>query len=993
MNRLVADDFPAYFSEVHGVAPFSWQEDLARDVVREGWPQGIDVPTGMGKTAVIDIAVFALAVQVGDPRRTVPTRTFIVVDRRLIVDQAFDRASLLAAELRGAARSSVVGRVAENLRVLASGDDPLVVVRMRGGTTWGWRWLARPSQPAVVLATVDQFGSRLLFRGYGVGRSLRPIDAALCGADSLLILDEAHLSRPLTETMRFVRDHEGRAEQPVLGSRHPQPVLMSATLPIGVPTYRLDLDAELSQTARNRLDAQRIVHLVDLGTHKDPVPELATALAALARSSIVGEGIERVAVVCNTVQLARRAFELLVAEHPDDVDVVLLVGRCRQHERDRLSERWLPRLVAAADRPPAAAIIAVATQTIEVGADFDVDSLITEASPLDALLQRLGRLNRLGRRTSAEATVVRAASRHDDDPVYGQATRRTWDWLVEEAGAPDRTTSRRIVESLVQAPSLDLGARALADLLQPGQRSALSAEPSLAPVVLGPMLRAWACTSPSPVPDQAVAPYLHGIARPASEVLVCWRAGLPSPVSDQVLEAWREELRTTPVRSHETVSVPIWEAKRFLAGAPTGEVADIEGAPSQDDEVTAAQLKSTILACMVGSDGKVSVADDRSLRPGVTLVVPSDAGGHDEWGWAGGVGTRQAVPDVADLAQRRRPRLRLRPAVVGVGVGAGTDQAKAWRVSLTDCSSGTQSDVVPDQEKVRRLLAEIPAAVEGQLEPRLVELLDDLRAHRPLRITIVGVPGRTWMVVEGRYPSTKRELPHLLSDLLSDEDDFSSSALQGHGEVTLEKHLWDVAREAERQAALLGLPPPLVAAVELAARAHDLGKADRRFQAMLNRGSALAALARSEPLAKSGMDPTDRNSFRAARLRSGWPSGMRHEAVSAALVRQMAALPANPFADVDFDLVHHLVQTHHGRGRPLLPAVKDHAPEIVRVCLPGSDLSAEASSDDGLIDWDGPSRFDRLGRRYGWWGLALLESIVRLADLAVSEAYQREQSK
>ena len=98
-DTLGPEDFPTFFRELHGTEPFPWQRRLVQTVRDAGqWPAVLDLPTAAGKTATLDAAVFLLALDADHgPRRTTPIRIAFVVDRRLIVDDAYERARAIAA--------------------------------------------------------------------------------------------------------------------------------------------------------------------------------------------------------------------------------------------------------------------------------------------------------------------------------------------------------------------------------------------------------------------------------------------------------------------------------------------------------------------------------------------------------------------------------------------------------------------------------------------------------------------------------------------------------------------------------------------------------------------------------------------------------------------------------------------------------------------------------------------------------------------------------
>jgi CRISPR-associated endonuclease/helicase Cas3 len=477
---MTPDGFAEFVRAVHGYKPFPWQERLLRRVLADGWPEVIATPTASGKTSVIDVAVFALASEAAaaaTPRRQ-PRRIFYVIDRRVVVDQAYLHARKLASALASADdAASPVGQVARWLRALG-GDSPLTVARMRGGMYRDQTWTRSPAQPVVCVATVDQLGSRLLFRGYGLPRGSRnmlPVHAGLVGNDALIVLDEAHLSRAFDDTLRAIARYRGWARQPLatpwaavrmtatptaparsmlqLDERDEHDLELGRRMRASKPTVLAEVKCEAVK--RGAPDAER------MRIERDNVLCVAEDAARHARGLRVDHPRLRVVgVVLNRVAGARAAFEALRAE--EDADAVLLTGRTRPFDRDRLLDWVLPRCAAGRERRgDERPLFVVATQCIEVGADIDFDALVTECAALDALRQRFGRLDRLGRHGAARAVVIARSDQvkatAEPDSVYGKALAATWQWLDEQA---ERDKGKRT------AQILDMGVAALAARLQ-----------------------------------------------------------------------------------------------------------------------------------------------------------------------------------------------------------------------------------------------------------------------------------------------------------------------------------------------------------------------------------------------------------------------------------------------------------------------------------------------------------------------------------------------
>ncbi|AYH45780.1 type I-U CRISPR-associated helicase/endonuclease Cas3 [Azoarcus sp. DN11] len=341
-------NFREFVHAIHGRDPFPWQERAAEALCTGTAIDAICVPTGTGKTSMLDAAIFAMA-HGRDWRRIVYT-----VDRRLVVDSVSAHAQRIADALAGNDSPAVRA-------VAAVIGNRLRVVRLRGGVPLDDEWALHPEEPAILVSTVDQAGSRLLFRGYGVSPKQAPIHAALVGHRALHLVDEAHLSRAYVQTLRSCREHGAAISL----------IEMTATPSISTDAVlTLDEADRANPLLAQRLSAVKRARLIDTTGKK-----LAATLTAQAIALRAG-GAAIVGVVVNTVARARDVYTALAKEG----DAVLLTGRVRPYERDRLVETLLPRICAGRAESAATPLYVVATQTIEVGADLDFDGLVTECA-------------------------------------------------------------------------------------------------------------------------------------------------------------------------------------------------------------------------------------------------------------------------------------------------------------------------------------------------------------------------------------------------------------------------------------------------------------------------------------------------------------------------------------------------------------------------------------------------------------------------------------
>ncbi|AEH44114.1 metal dependent phosphohydrolase [Thermodesulfatator indicus DSM 15286] len=218
----------------------------------------------------------------------------------------------------------------------------------------------------VTVATLDQF----LLAGLQ-GRHWE--ERLTLAASANIIFDEIHSYEPYTLGLLA----EALSDFPAQSLAFASATLPKALLEIFSPENLLEAEEEFFSRKRHRLSLRPF-----------PLKEALPEIIALAQDD------HRILVILNTVREAQEIYRELRQNYSDQV----YLFHSRFVFRDRLEKE---RLVQE-QRP---GTILVATQVVEVSLDISYDVLFTELAPLDALVQRLGRVNRRGERPLAEVKI------------------------------------------------------------------------------------------------------------------------------------------------------------------------------------------------------------------------------------------------------------------------------------------------------------------------------------------------------------------------------------------------------------------------------------------------------------------------------------------------------------------------------------------------------------------------------------------------------------
>jgi CRISPR-associated endonuclease/helicase Cas3 len=924
-----------------GDTPFPWQQELFTRFANGMIERALDIPTGLGKTGVMAIWLVARAHGAALPRRLV-----YVVDRRAVVDQATD----VAVGLR-----DCVDRSSELKQALGLGARSLPISTLRGQHVDNKEWLEDPSLPAIIVGTIDMIGSRILFEGYRTSRKMRPYQAGLLGADTLVVLDEAHLVPPFEKLLETIAD--GGA---VFGPRDqavqelvPSFKLLSLSATgrvLASRSFGLQ-DADLRhRVVSRRLDAPK--RLTVLPPLDDPAP-LKDALAEQAwKLAYNGNRAVRCIVFCDKREVAAGAKEAVENLAKGDkkqaipavgIDTELFVGGRRVFEREAAAQ-WLRDrgFIAGTKVERARAAFVFATSAGEVGVDLDADHMVADLVEWERMIQRLGRVNRRGdgkadvivvvgpepkptkavqaalakEPSSREERESKAIVAYEASIARARALRRPLDRLPRQGGTAD--ASLRALRALKLGADADPELRAILD--------DASTPVPLRPALSRALVDAWSMTSLKEHTGRPeIDPWLRGwVDGDPPQTAVVWRTHLP--VRTRGIAATDEEIETffeaAPPHASEVLETETFRVVEWLVARATALLAASNGQASTtaqdgEDASESAPIRSGDVAAVV----LTPAGDLRSIRRLRDFALDNDK----EIAKRKKVDLERSIGGATLIVDARIRGLKggllnhtsgdlVRTADDGetwISVGAG---------NTGEVSSSSTGPVVRFRVRIAEA-GQVPTP-DSQWRERFRFTTNQSEDGEPVR----------WLIVEKwRHDAATEE----------DRSAGRPQLLQEH-QVWTEERARDLARR-------LRLPEAYVELLAIAARLHDEGKRAERWQRAFNAKS-------------DGVYAKTRGPVNTALL-----DGYRHEFGSVRCASKDARLRALP-NDLQ-DLALHLIAAHHGFARPVIST---------QGCEDAPPSALEEQAREIAL------RFARLQKRWGPWGLAWWEALLRAADQQAS---------
>lgn len=902
--------------------PFSWQEEVLDHICEHGvWPERINAPTGSGKSSVVDIHLFANALAAVGAAPRVPRRLCVTVGRRALVDSQATRADKILGCLEdaladGSGEPDILRRVAEALQSFQTrndkqGNDPFEVGHIRGELSNRALPVTDISACAIIAATPDMYGSRALFRGYGSTKAARPRETALLTMDTVMVLDEAHMNRQLLRTTQRIAELQKREVN--LGVPTLQVVETTATPSTeGSDSTTLGVDIEALDKPNDEELHERVY------SHKElvlrPIDRWDGKPGNPATVNAAVDAIMERLAHREAGESSKKAYTVgcIVNHVRTAIAIKEALAKNKalgKEEVQLLVGRMRPYDLENLQKKHGKLFTTEGDESVKVVVATQTLEVGIDVDFAD-LVTELAPASSLAQRFGR---VNRLGHRTDSKVVVIEPASAE---LVKKDAPPYKAVDLSNVYAWLEAlndtenPSVNPAAMVKYPPVQSSPERLLYQRPEW------PDLLEFSRTDENPYDEPDLDLWLHdSLDAETAMGGVIVRDNLPSNTS-----AAMEILKTSyfAPSDRETFPANLKILQEIL------DYQDEHGVKPRKFLYRQGEIS-------LWQDADHGEENSQSLAPGDVLILDTDSVPF----------TNQRIAVTQRELPSTKDKLEAVPFLDGIKLYV-----------YEKCANR--------EEHFREYLGLSPEEVAELLDTQSTDGKKTMIASELSTEAEDGQEVISWYAIVTK--ATEKE---------SVEDSDIAQELVLADPVLLDDHQNDVAERTRQLAENLGLVPEFSEALELAAKYHDEGKRDLRFQQMLG------ADAETGTLAKSGRRSVA-EAYR-ARSRSALPKGWRHEQLSALMV---AASPEK--VGEHRDLVLRIIGCSHGHGR--FSFAHDAGFLLKEGYLPeGMDYEALKEQATRLFNvgyWD--NLMEQTSRTYGPYATAYLEAVERAADAQIS---------